>query len=225
MKTIDKLMDEYRQGLINIDQLEYDLETLRELEEFGRDVDEERLRNKLINQNIPYGVKTPEEIVLENERMDEILHFFGWLRKVIGDKDWQVLCWYVVDGWSQKRIAEELDVNFRTVSDRLKRIYKKIQRYTEFSPVSSVYIEGSLQPPESRKEADSPDTMGYPFEFLQKVNKGGHWYIRKDGRKTFVSQAVCLIPEYLGQSYNGENTWCTLCMNDTTNKCKRVSNG
>ena len=221
MKALDKLFDAYRQELITDRQLLKELNDTTYMEESITDVQQYRLRRKIVNNLLePTQTATPDELLVEKEIQEELLLFFGWLKEAIGDRDWDLLNSYVVDRKTFRSIGEELGISKQGVFSRFKNIQKKIGDLLELYPGDIDLVREALTPQQSTKEAHSPTHMGYPHEFLQKVNVGGHWGKKKcNGRPVFISDSKCLIPEYLEKAFGCSDVKCTICNGGT--KCNR----
>ena len=221
MKRLDKLLEAYRLELINESQLAKEIRDVLFMDENEKDIQQGRVRRKILNDFFDDNrVQTPEEIVIEKETQEEVMRFFAWIREAIGDNEWELLVQYAVEHRSFKSIGEELGLTRQAIYARFENIKKKINGLLEYYPGDAEIIREALLPPSSTLDAQSPTHLGYPHEFLQNVNVGGHWGFRRNTRrKVFVSDAKCLIPEYLAKSFGCSDVVCTLC--DGGKKCRR----
>lgn len=222
MDRLQILIDQYNQNIIPLERLESELE----FNYWQVDTEQGRKRTALIsrlksniyNESVSYEDKTPEEIVLEKERHAEILSMLKLVREIIGDKYYKILCLYAVNKWTQQRIAEHVGLTQQRVYSILRQIPIKIasvcKDYPEFY---SLINKNSLLPLSSLLEASSPESIGYPFEFLQNVSVGGSWSTNRRGKKTYISHKSCLLPQYFKDSFHNDNVVCTLCT-----KCKYI---
>jgi len=238
MDRLAKLIDNYNCGIIPLERLQSELEFAQWQEETEqgrkRDAIVLMIKNNMYNSLSVLTTKTPEEIVLEEEKQSEILEMLSSIREVIGDRDYKILTLYVVDKLTQQRIAKSFNLTQQQVNKILlysikRRINQKRCNYPQYF---TILCRENLLPKQSQLEARSPETKGYPFEFLQKVSVSGSWQIRqkkyaitlqngntvkgKIGKRTYVSNSICLLPEYFKESFRDKKTVCPIC-----DKCKR----
>lgn len=221
MKRLDKLLEAYKMELINESQLAKEIRDVLFMDENEKDIQQGRVRRKLLNDFFDDNrVLTPEEIVIEKETQEEIMQFFCWLREAIGDKDWELLTQYVVEHKSFQKIGDEIGITRQGVYARFENVKKKINSLLEYYPGDKEIVKEALLPPSSTLDAQSPTHLGYPHEFLQNINVGGHWGKKRNtGNKVFISDTRCLIPEYLAKSFGCSDVVCTLC--DGGKRCRR----
>lgn len=210
MNKLEKLIRAYQDNRIDEQQLLKQIEKFSFMDEKQQDIQQERIINKLVSHMTTTYSVTPEEYVLEKEKYSEILEFIYWVNSMIGDKDFQLLLWYAVDRLSYREIAKRLGVTAPAVYTKLHRIYEKINKYMHLSPIAYEDIIGHLVNPPSCKEAGSPESMGYPHEFLQHISIDGRWHTSARGRKKYISKSTCRIPEYFLQCFGDDKTVCTL---------------
>lgn len=221
MKHIDKLLQAFRDGVISQARLERDMGYIGMLEEFREDSMNQRLIEKLIEESAAYPVvKTPEEVVIEQESQQEILEFLSWLREVIGEKDWELFYEIVVEKRIQREIGVQFNLNQSSVSRKFERIQSKIKNVLQYFEGNLDSLRDCLTPPQSTKVASGPSSLGYPQDFLQAVNIGGHWGVSKQKKEVYISEDTCLIPEYLEKAFGNEAPVCTMC--EGGKKCRRL---
>lgn len=221
MDRLAKLIDEYHQGIIPLERLQTELE----FHQWQEDAEQGRKRDAIVstvkhNMHNSLGVlttKTPEEIILEEERQSEILEMLEGVREVVGERDYQILTLYVVDKWTQQRIAKHFGLSQPAVFKVLHKVIReKIANASyNYPQYFTILCRDNLLPMQSQLEAHSPETRGYPFEFLQKVSVSGTWHTRQN-KRTYVSKDMCLLPEYFEEAFKDNNTVCPIC-----EKCKR----
>jgi predicted DNA-binding protein YlxM (UPF0122 family) len=154
--------------------------------------------------------------------MEEIVELLQVIRSKLTEKQWDILWLSAVDGWTQEKIAEK----YGTYHMKISRILKKTQEICAKLLSNPIIVPEELfRQPQSKLEAHSPETAGYPYEILQNVNDGGQWKNCGRGGKRWVTKSTCRIPEYLQESFGISNVRCGLCWDDFGgNKCKRKEN-
>ncbi|EGO65610.1 sigma-70 family RNA polymerase sigma factor [Acetonema longum] len=172
---------------------------------------EDRYRDRNIEYILQQHSATPEEILLEKERQQEIIDLLLYIRAVIGAKEFQMLWLYVVDGLTQQQIAAKFHTHQQKISRILKKILEKVQKKCVKTPeiCAVIWGEQSFCSPISPEAGHPKRKIDYPYEFLQAVNAGGHW---RSGK--YISRKVCRVPEYLAESFGDSQTKCPLCMED-----------
>lgn len=215
MIKLDKVLDEYRRGVLSEAQLQRELDMMAVLDETEENVAQARIAERVASVSfVTYSV-TPEESVLESERQKDIMNFLGWTRKIVGDKNFSILCWYVIDRMTQETIANRLDISQQAVQQRLKGIKDKVDKYLVYYTKNAVYsVREDLLHQHSHDISGDVRSLGYPYEFLQRVNAGGHWHHRRDGRKVYMSREACLLPQYFEISFGNKDTVCPIGCRD-----------
>lgn len=171
--------------------------------------------------------RTPEEVLIERENKSEIIQFIKKIKEILTDKQFNILWLYAVEGLSYKKIGEKLNITTPTICIYFKNIRKKITKYTNKMPTYPIYIRDLLLPPQSTLEIGSPKhKVAYPSDYYTCINAGGYFRTTKKKQRKYISKVTCKVPEYLGQSYNGEKVWCTRCIdNFGNNNCTRLNQG
>lgn len=211
---IANLIDEYNRGIIPLERVEEGLEFLaweQEKDQNNRNLlTSERI--KLCKMSSPIENLTPEEILIERERCNDVLDMLKLARRIIGDRDYQILCRYVIDNATQETIAKEFSLTQSTISTILDNICVRISDASK--KYSYDMLKETIIAPQSVLEAHACETRGYPYEFLQDVNVGGMWKTTaRTNKQKFVSQNRCMLPEYFEQSFKDSNTVCNICEN------------
>lgn len=164
---------------------------------------------------------TPEDVVLEEEKISEISSVLKEIQEILTPMEFDILWLKSVEGYSQAKIADRYNTYQRDISRKLEEITAKcLDNFKD----RLVIIREIFVSPQSKLTAHAPTVRGYPHELLQQVSVEGHWRKNRKGINTYISKNECRIPEYLQSSYNGENCWCTLCADDLNDfsKCSRL---
>jgi hypothetical protein len=221
MNRLAQLIDAYNQGFVDLDWLKQELE----FQDWQEKAEQGRKQNslaKVIQKNMYNSYHTlynesPEDIVLEMERQEEICKSLNTIREILGDRDYSILMCYAVQRMKHKTICRKYNLDRSTVTKILNSIHKRTKRYTsKNSGCSDAFSKENLLPNESTLEASAPTVNGYPFEFLQHISTTGKWVTYR-GREKYKPLDVCLVPEYLEKSFGDKNTACTFC----GDKCRR----
>lgn len=211
MDEMAKLMDAYRKGLLDEKELQKKLN--KQTETWEANGQQQKIIQRLIVQTQAYTGNV-EDIVCEKERKTELLTMFDEARKIVGDSDWKILSWYVIDKMTEQKIADRLKVSQQAVSSRLKRIQKKILKNFQKDVVKwakiELIIEGEniLKPPPIIRSNCKP--LGWQMDFLREASVEGGTCQKN------LKSNTCLLPEYI-------NSVCTLCLDKwgMESKCKR----
>jgi len=183
--------------------------------DWREEVDQKRteaiLVNKIIDDYINEYADSPEDLVIEAERIQEIQNLFNEIKEFLSPEEFDIIYKYAVLGYSQEKIAELYNTYKMDISRKCETITQKCYKYLK-NPIISRDI---FIPPQSKLTAHSPTVRGYPFEMLQQVSQEGHWRTNQRGHNIYVSKTVCKIPEYVKSK-------CTLCIDDMgVSKCSR----
>lgn len=170
--------------------------------------------NYIINTSV-----TPEEVLLEKERVETIIDFVIILKKKLSGKAFDILWLSAVEGWTHGEIAEKYGRERSTITKFLGKTQKKC---TKLFPYGTI-VQELFREPQSILEARSPESAGYPHEFLQDVNNGGEWKNCGRSGKRWVTKSICRLPEYFQESFNSSSVACPLCTDDWgVNYCTRL---
>lgn len=162
---------------------------------------------------------TPEEIVLEKERMESIVDLVNLLKKNLSEKAFDILWLSVVEGWTQEKIAGK----YGTYQQNISRIIEKTQKTCVSLLPNPTIVQELFREPQSILVAHTPESAGYPHEFLQDVNNGGEWKSCGRSGKRWVTKSICRLPEYFQESFNSSSVVCPLCTDDGgVNYCTRL---
>lgn len=179
------------------------------------------LKPHLIDNYIERMSVTPEKVLLEKEKIQDILNIVGIIRDSLINKEFDVLWSSVIERETHESIAVKYNVSRVAITQQLKRIYKKCQTLILSLPNSAEYKE-LFQDRASLLEASKPEPRGYPHVFLKDVNSGGSFRISKRGKRKYISHSKCQLPEYFQACFKDKNTKCTLCTNEfNENTCSR----
>ncbi|WP_371380732.1 RNA polymerase sigma factor [Sporomusa aerivorans] len=161
---------------------------------------------------------TPEDVLLEKERMEEIAELLQLIKRNLSEKQFDILWLYSVEGWTQEEIAKKYETYHMKISRALKKTHEICAKII----LDPTIVQELFRDPQSKLEAHSPETAGYPYEMLQECNNGGEWKNCGRSGKRWVSKSICRIPEYLQDSFGDLSTTCGLCTTDEgDNKCAR----
>ena len=117
----------YNKEIIDEKRLASCLNSLRAIEEYTGDVNQYRIAERVVEASQPDFIsRSPEDLIIERDDMREMVIFLDWIRQMIGDKDWDMLCMYVVDGishgrklyrdWETDRKSTRLNSSHRSLS-------------------------------------------------------------------------------------------------------------
>ena len=89
----------YNIGIIDEKKLASCLNSLRVIEEYTGDVNQYRIAEMVVEASQPDFIsRSPEDLIIERDDMRETVIFLDWIRQMIGDKDWDMLCSCIVTG-------------------------------------------------------------------------------------------------------------------------------
>lgn len=144
---LEDLIDRYEQGLISGEDVCDNITRLTAREEYIKDVDENRKKEKLTSryQYIKFS-KSPEEIVIGWEESEKILHFLDWIRSVLTEREWEIFSKYTLRSGTATKMAEDTGISRNGLYRRLSVIHRKIQKaipyYTEQFGDLYEYLKG-----------------------------------------------------------------------------------
>lgn len=236
MDILKDLIDQYQKDIIPLERLQDELNFQLWREEANQGKKNtlllSKIKSRAYNDSIGKNIEilTPEEVLLEKERMSEILQMLKQVREIIGDRNFEILCMYVVENKKQKHIAKYFKIAQPRVATILSNICRKVKECKEkFPQYETILCKDNLLPEQSTLEAEPPETKGYPFEFLQRISLDGKWQksvkrvyimdkcVAKFDVENFVSQETCLLPIYFEKAFGDDKTICNIC-----DKCKIV---
>ena len=169
------------------------------------------IRRKVMDEYVVKFARTPEEVILDAEKIEEINALLAEIKSNLTPQEWDILYMSAVEGRTQEQIATKYDTYHQAISRKLDTIKEKCAKITQ----NGIYSGEVFYEKESTLEAHSPTSLGYPHEFLQHINTGGYWWTKRDGKKIFISRDECRIPEYAKAK-------CSLCFdNNGKSTCSR----
>lgn len=180
-------MDDLDNGLISLEEAQQRLEFLS-WEEDRNQVNSQNLRiEKLIDTlENPYG-DTPEDILIENERIDTLSKLLLQIKNRVQDKKYNIFIYRYIEGYSQADIAEILEVSHQYVSQVIKELNTILKEF------NTEELKDYLLPKQSTAVAHKPNILiRYPFEFTANLKP-------------------CKMDEYLPESVICN--WCSNCTN------------
>ena len=128
-KYMYDLIHKYDQGHIDGISVCDNINRITRKEEYIKDVNNNRLKGKMTDKYfyLPFS-KSPEEIVIEWEESEVIVHFLDWIRSILSEEEWWIFCQRNVSGRKEIDIADDLGINPKTLWNRLNSIKTKIKR-------------------------------------------------------------------------------------------------
>lgn len=214
MKLLDrlrKIIDDLYKKKISLSRAQNQLGFLDWKSDIETYRQEKRIRKRIIDEYVVKFARTPEEVILDAEKIEEINALLAEIKGSLSTQEWDILYMSAVEGRTQEQIAQKYECDQATVSRKLQHVREVCIKIAEKTNISGeVFYEK-----ESTLEAHSPTTLGYPHEFLQHINTGGYWWTKRDGKKIFISRDECRIPEYAKAK-------CSLCFdNNGKSTCSR----
>jgi len=180
------------------------------------------IKKQLIGECLEKLSVTPEDILVEQERLEEILQLVLFIKNTLSEKEFDILWLYAVEGWTYERIGEKYSIKKAAICRYLKRIFKKVNKHVNFSYFNPTILSSLFREPQSKLEAHSPESIGYPYEFLQNINDGGEWKNCGRSGKKYYTKSKCALPEYFEGAFGDSTTVCSLCYDDWgVNHCTR----
>jgi len=166
-----------------------------------------------------YGRK-PDDILIEQENLNEILKLIVEIKSILLPEEYRLLNLWTVKKLSFEQIAERQGSYKMKIHRNIMKIKKKLLQYAE---KNKYIVKDILTSRASKRTAKSPSQkVGFIHEYLQQVAVNGCWKTRRDGRKEFVSETLCKVPEGLHASFRDTKTYCPICGTDWgENLCTR----
>jgi predicted DNA-binding protein YlxM (UPF0122 family) len=178
------------------------------------------IKSALLDEYLIQTAVTPEEVLLEKERMEEIAALLQLIKGNLSEKQWDILWLYSVEGWTYEEIGIKYGIKRAAICRYIRRITEKLNKLVNNSGANPTISEELFREPQSKLEAHSPETAGYPYEIMQNCSMTGEWKSCGRNGKRWVSKVTCRIPEYLKESF-GSPVACGLCTDDWGNdKCE-----
>lgn len=114
MKYIDEIIRRYLDGELSDCEAIDNIERLTAREEYQRDVDYNRFLNTLSKYQGYSLSKSPEEIYLEKEKSEVIIHFLSWLQTVTEEDKWKLFRDFILSEKSVRKYAKKNKLNKNT---------------------------------------------------------------------------------------------------------------
>jgi|GEM_PF-5269733 len=176
------------------------------------------IKKQLIGECLEKLSVTPEDILVEQERLEEIIQLVLFIKNTLSEKEFDILWLSTVEGWTQDKIAKK----YNTYQKNISRILKKTQKCCLRLLSNPTILSSLFREPQSKLEAHSPESIGYPYEFLQDINDGGEWKNCGRSGKKYYTKSKCALPEYFEGAFGDSTTVCSLCYDDWgVNHCTR----
>lgn len=190
------------------------LERSAKYQESSQNSKENRLKAKMgfIDANVASNRDNPEEILLERERLAELVDLWAAVEEVLTPRQLEIFMMFIECQENCAEVGRELGVTQQAVFKTIQGIRKKIQKH--LGDMLNEYRE-VLLPPQSLKEATKPMGVGYIFEKEMKMPVESSWQT-KYGRKIFYTKEICHMPEYLANT--NSYSICTICEEKCTRK-------
>lgn len=190
------------------------LERSAKYQESSQNSKEYRLKARIgfIDANISSNKDNPEEILLERERLSELIDLWAEVEKVLTSRQMEIFRLFVENRGSYSEVGRIAGISKPVVFKTIQSIRKKIQKH--LGDMVDEYRE-ILLPPQSLQEATKPMGVGYIFEKEMKMPIGSSWQT-KHGRKVWKTKEICHIPEYLANT--NSYSICTICEEKCTRK-------
>jgi len=177
----------------------------------------------LIDQYTKIEGMTPLDIMVEKERRREAIEILKIAFPALSRKDRKILWLYGIRGLSQVEIGKRARMNQSSVARRIDRIHRKVQKllqnYSQYDDWKDTF-----RPPQSKEEAHTPETRGYPYDIMMKVGVECV-KVKLDGVIHYRSRWECRIPEYLRKAFGNDDTICNICDNCSRPEMQRKRKG
>ena len=130
---LDELIDRYKAGEINDADVCDNITRITKKEDYIKDVNENRTRDKLADRYnfIRFG-KSPEDILIGWEEDEHIMHFISWIRSVLNEGEWDVFSQHSLYNTSTAELAEREGLARKSINRKLRTISHKINKYIPY---------------------------------------------------------------------------------------------
>lgn len=161
---------------------------------------------------------SPLDVLVAREKMQMVIDIYKEIAKVLSAEDLEILMMWIRDNRVYSDIGGHIRGEVVTNDNKVKlkmvgkRRIVKIKKELGYNVTYHLYIiwKQILLDESSMNEAWTPkEHIGWLCTTLQKINNGGYWGVR-DGYKEYKSKSICLIPQYLEESF-GTKVICTYC--------------
>lgn len=98
--------------------------------EYSRDLDEIRKAEKILNKLEKKHGRSPEEILIEREEREKIVHFLLWVRDLIKAKDpidWDIFKSHVVNGTKVRDLAKKYGYSEDGIRQKIARAIRLVE--------------------------------------------------------------------------------------------------
>lgn len=208
---LETLLEDYAAGRINGYRLQqsFDFHARRE------DYNQQRKQVRVVSRLSDYVASaSPEEIVLEQERLADVLALVKNIRTILDDESFNVFWLVTVQGLPQERVAATLHITQPAVSRRYRRALKMLRE--RFDGAARELAMDALSAKPSIKVAHKPKEMiRYPSEFLSHLCIGG-----RKGKRVWITNTVCATGDYLDECFGDDKTCCAYCERCKNRKMK-----
>jgi predicted DNA-binding protein YlxM (UPF0122 family) len=213
---LEKILRDLSDGVISEEECIHTLKLEAHSEDSKADAKQYNLLMRrgavLVESYIGIYGKMPDEMLIEQENLNEMLKLVADIKAILLPEEYKLLYLWTVRKFSFEQIAKRQGTYKMQIHRRLMKIRKKLLQYAE---KNKYIVKDILISRASKQTAKSPSlTVGLIHEYLQHVAVNGRWKIRRDGRKEFVSQTLCKLPEELHASFKDTKTCCPLCSTD-----------
>lgn len=114
MKYIDEIIRRYLDGELSDCEAIDNIERMTKREEYQKDVDYNRFLNTLSKYQGYSLSKSPEEVYLEKEKSEVIIHFLSWLQSVTEEDKWKLFRDFILSEKSVRKYAKKNKLNKNT---------------------------------------------------------------------------------------------------------------
>ena len=114
MKYIDEIIRRYLDGELSDCEAIDIIERMTKREEYQKDVDYNRFLNTLSKYQGYSLSKSPEEVYLEKEKSEVIIHFLSWLQSVTEEDKWKLFRDFILSEKSVRKYAKKNKLNKNT---------------------------------------------------------------------------------------------------------------
>lgn len=114
MKYIDEIIRRYLDGELSDCEAIDNIERMTKREEYQKDVDYNRFLNTLSKYQGYSLSKSPEEVYLEKEKSEVIIHFLSWLQSITEGDKWKLFRDFILSEKSVRKYAKKNKLNKNT---------------------------------------------------------------------------------------------------------------
>lgn len=209
---LESILDDYAAGKISEYRLQRTTDFLARSQDYNQQRKQARIVAKL-SDYIPTAL-SPEEIVLEQERLAGVLALVREIRSVLDDESLTVFWHIAVQGRSQEYTAQILHITQPAVS---RRYHKAITILRErLGDTARELARDALSAQPSSAVAHTPKEMiRYPSEFLSRLCIGG-----RRGKRVWITHTKCATGDYLDECFGDKKTCCAYCEQCKNKKMK-----